>query len=78
MAGADSKPADRTPRARIASLLQSLYGDSVGADTSRKVEELIARHAATVVAPPVAQPLSERDALLITYADQVQETGVAP
>ena len=78
MAVADSKPADRTPRARIASLLQSLYGDPVEADTSRKIEELITRHAATVVAPPVAQPLSERDALLITYADQVQETGVAP
>jgi glucosylglycerate phosphorylase len=73
-----SPESNRMSRARIASLLQSLYGDPVGADTSRKIEELIARHAATVVAPSVAQPLSERDALLITYADQVQEMGVAP
>ncbi len=78
MADADAKPADQTPRARIESRLRFLYGASIGADTGRKIEALVARHRTCVTSLPADQPLSERDALLITYADQVQEPGVAP
>jgi glucosylglycerate phosphorylase len=63
---------------RISALLGSLYGERVGADTARKLEDLIARHAPRIAAHPKLGPLSERDALLITYADQVSEPDVAP
>ncbi len=67
-----------SPAARIANLLGSLYGETVGADTGRRIAELLARHAANTSLYPKAGALSERDAMLITYADQVCEPGGAP
>ena len=63
---------------KISALLTSLYGEQVGADTAQKLEELIARLAGGLNPLFAASALSERDALLITYADQVSEPGVAP
>lgn len=62
---------------RMVALLRSLYGETVAQATARAVGELIARHArsVTITSRPA---LSERDVLLITYADQVREPGVAP
>lgn len=70
-------PTTAIPHARRAQLLRVLYGER-GADTARQLEALLARYAATAPRQPEAKPLSERDALLITYADQVREPGVAP
>ena len=67
-----------TPHERLKVLLSSLYGGQVGADTGRKLGELLGRHSAAVDAGSKKSTLSERDALLITYADQVSEAGIAP
>ncbi|MEO8427939.1 MAG: sugar phosphorylase [Verrucomicrobiota bacterium] len=69
---------DLTPRQRVDALLRSLYGGPVGADTSQKLGELLARQATDVTPSPKPGSLREREALLITYADQVRENGSAP
>ena len=67
-----------TPRQRAEHLLRSLYGEQVGADAGRKLTELLAKHASVISPSSNPGTLTEQDALLITYADQVQESGVAP
>ncbi len=62
-------------------LLKSIYGDDLGPATERPLRELMARRAASLPRPaPTRKALSltGRDALLITYADQVRDPGVAP
>ena len=59
-------------------MLCSLYGERTGADTLRQISELLARPTPTEGAVPRNGSLSERDALLITHADQVHEPRVAP
>jgi sucrose phosphorylase len=66
------------PAARISALLVNLYGGRDAAETGRLLNELIARHWAEAPSVAAARPLSERDALLITYADQVNAPGHAP
>lgn len=76
-----NSPGDETipaPPTRIAALLRSLYGGAGGAQAALDVRELIARHAAVLKVLSGGGALSERDALLITYADQLGEAGVAP
>ena len=68
--------AAQQPGARITTLLELLYGRAVGECTARELVGLIARRAAIRNTPPAPGPLSERDALLITYADQVREDGI--
>jgi glucosylglycerate phosphorylase len=63
---------------RLKTLLGRLYGERVAADPLRSIRELMRRQPLAQKAPPNAEPLSERDALLITYADQVQEPGNTP
>jgi len=63
---------------KIRALLTLLYGEPSGEGVTRAVGELIARHGAVHQASTVINSLTERDALLITYADQVREPGVAP
>lgn len=62
---------------RLSALLASLYGPEVGAATARAMVELIARNP-LVMTHALSDELSERDALLITYADQVRAPGQAP
>jgi sucrose phosphorylase len=71
-------PATAISHARRAQLLRALYGARGGADPAPQLEVLLARQAAMTPRQPEAKTLSERDALLITYADQVREPGVAP
>lgn len=58
-------------------MLKSLYGGGVDAATSRSIGVLMEHYKATGPAPKT-KALSERDALLITYPDQVGEPGIAP
>jgi glucosylglycerate phosphorylase len=62
----------------MAALLTSLYGVAAGADALGRVCELIARHVVAGAIRREVGALCERDALLITYADQLREPGVAP
>lgn len=73
-----SPPDTLSPRSRIDALLRSLYGEAVGGHIAAQLADLLAtEHTAQTSAHP-GSALSERDALLITYADQVREDGVAP
>ncbi len=62
----------------MAARLLQLYGESGAADICDALQALLARHRSAAQIALVAGKLSERDALLITYADQVREPGVAP
>jgi len=75
---ADCDETNPTPGERLNGLLRSLYGERVGADTLRSISGLLARQPPTAATRLQTDSLSERDALLITYADQVREPGVAP
>lgn len=59
-------------------LLHALYGEAIAERIVLEVGELIARHSADMRPGSGVGALSERDVLLITYADQVREPGVAP
>lgn len=63
---------------KLRALLDRIYDGPEVTDTLRSLTELMERHAAAVGDSGNRQPLSERDALLITYADQVSEPGIAP
>ena len=54
-----------------------LYGEKTGHATFACVKGLIERYHPTI-SKKVASHLSERDAILITYGDQVQKPGEAP
>lgn len=55
-----------------------LYGRATGERTFQELTELIARQPTIRTSPSAHETLSERDTLLITYADQVREDGIAP
>ncbi len=59
-------------------LSRSLYGEQLGKATAEMLVELIARHTPNPNSRSASSTLSERDTLLITYADQVSEPEVAP
>jgi len=63
---------------RITDLLDRLYPPLVARDTAQQLEDLLNRHQASCPPPTTARTLSEQDALLITYADHVQEPGTSP
>lgn len=56
--------------------LEKLYGSERAAAVNERLLRLIDRHRGKISQPPDAG-LSERDSLLITYGDQVQEHGKA-
>ena len=60
--------------------LRFLYGDVKGTEVYPRLETLIASHQQKVgeTAAKQASYYDERDAVLITYGDMVQETGEAP
>ena len=57
-------------------LLAFLYGDDAAGSVGRQVEELVASH--RTERDPDQEPWSQRDAWLITYADQFKEPGRTP
>jgi len=59
-------------------LLEMLYGNTIASGLANDVQALVARHFDVTSPPAGDRPLTERDALLITYADQVSEPDVAP
>ncbi len=70
-----------TRAANAAALLASLYGEAAARDLLPRLQEALTRWRPMVAPsdrPAVATRLTERDSLLITYADQVREPGVAP
>jgi glucosylglycerate phosphorylase len=56
--------------------LVELYGPTAAIDTGRQLHHLLQQHSPPVT--PIARPLTQRDAILITYADQVQAPHQAP
>ena len=62
---------------RIRHLLSQLYGPETGESTVRDVEAIVSKYRGQIPGPR-RRGLSERDSILITYADQVQEPGRAP
>ncbi|MBI3850549.1 MAG: sugar phosphorylase [Verrucomicrobia bacterium] len=74
----NSVPDTASPRPRIDALLRLLYGESVGGHIAAQLADLIAGKRTKQESPRKTAALSERDALLITYADQVREDGIAP
>src|SRR2546422_11311873 len=73
-----SPPETPSPRSRIDALLRSLYGETAGGQTAAQLADLIAGKRTEQSSPRKTSALSERDALLITYADQLREDGIAP
>jgi len=53
----------------------ALYGEAAGTRTAAQLQDLIAAHRAPLRR---AAELTERDAMLITYGDQVREPNVPP
>ncbi|MBM3120770.1 MAG: sugar phosphorylase [Chloroflexi bacterium] len=72
-----SSAALEEPRARILQALTRLYGSDAAQALLPRILELAQRHAAARKVPRPAG-WSERDALLITYADQAREDGRPP
>lgn len=70
-----------TPEERIRSHLQFLYpgqGDRLSARLLQRLEDFAAAHPQLAAAPPAAGRLTHRDAILITYGDQVREPDRPP
>ncbi len=61
---------------KIAEHLAALYGNAIGRATFRRLEALIADYRRRIT--PGTASLTERDAILITYADQVREANSSP
>jgi len=73
--GGESNPPSPT---KIAAQWRRLYGEALGSQVAPGAAELIARHIVTAKRRPKAGALSERDVLLIAYADQLREDAAAP
>jgi len=63
---------------RLKALLCSLYGEQAGLNTLWLMREMLVRRLPVRAMRPHSASLSEHDVLLITYADQLSEPGVAP
>ncbi|GAB4455288.1 MAG: alpha-amylase family glycosyl hydrolase [Anaerolineales bacterium] len=57
--------------------LRELYGDELTPVVNERLQELIHRYRGRIPKPQTSS-LTERDSLLITYGDQVQENGKPP
>ncbi len=62
---------------RMVKLLADLYGENVGVETARSLSAIIDQYRGRIP-PPHALGLCERDAILITYGDQVQSRDAQP
>mgnify|MGYP005848613389 CR=1 FL=1 len=58
--------------------LIALYGGQTGRSAFERLQQLLARYQGALPLPVHPPGLSERDALLITYGDQVRQPGVPP
>ncbi len=62
---------------RLTSLLTTLYGDAQGRETVHRLSVLVEKRRASLPEPRLPH-LDQADAILITYADQVQKVGRPP
>ncbi len=67
-----------SPEQRIADILQALYGEAMHGELTGRVQRIIDNHKAAQKACSTPERLTERDAVLIAYGDQVTEAGEAP
>ncbi|HEX5807041.1 MAG TPA: alpha-amylase family glycosyl hydrolase [Anaerolineales bacterium] len=58
--------------------LIALYGQAAGEDAFERLRAILSRYQGTLDASPTGGDLSERDSILITYADQLSEPGRSP
>ena len=58
--------------------LTALYGDSTGRRTFERLRSIMETYRGVLGDARTGSPLTERDALLITYADQLREPGRPP
>ena len=58
--------------------LVALYGESAGAEAFERLRAILSRYQERLAASQDAGELSERDSILITYADQLNEPGRSP
>jgi sucrose phosphorylase len=74
-------PVSKSLQAKIFDHLSALYGQEEAESTWQRLDAILddfARRNAALASEAVAQPLTQRDAILITYGDQFQEPGVPP
>jgi sucrose phosphorylase len=62
----------------VHSHLVTLYGPSIGDEAFVRLREILDRYLAVLPPPKSGSSLSERDSVLIMYADQLREPNVAP
>jgi glucosylglycerate phosphorylase len=62
----------------VHSHLIALYGQRIGDDTFERLRVLLSRYQNLPVVPAEATLISERDSVLITYADQLREPDRSP
>ncbi len=62
------------PLERVRVLLSKIYGTQTGDEVLRDLQPILDTYRGRIPVPP-RSGLNERDAILITYADQVQEPG---
>jgi sucrose phosphorylase len=77
--GAARGQEEETPEARLYRELEQVYGQEALPRLRPAVEALLAQYRPAIPPPPRGDlPLTERDVLLITYADQVQAPPAPP
>jgi sucrose phosphorylase len=68
---------ERDMQGRLQELLVFIYGEKTGAETAKRLDRLMEQYAFLKKRPVAGERFSERDAVLITYGDQVQADGAA-
>lgn len=63
---------------RVLELLNFLYGSDTGPAVYRRLQGLIDRYRSKIPSPGPAVHLTEKDSVLITYGDMVQQEGQVP
>lgn len=79
LVGAPARPRiDRATRRSIRTRLSRLYGPRRAEVVARQIEDLIGEFQQRYGSLPARRPLSEKDAILIAYPDQVRSSGTSP
>ncbi len=73
-----AEPAHAKSARNLHNLLAFVYGPQQAGPLTTLISEKAAQHRAAFPPPHPTTPPSQRDALLITYADQVREPGLPP
>ncbi|PJF49012.1 MAG: sugar phosphorylase [Candidatus Thermofonsia Clade 3 bacterium] len=71
-----ASPDRTTALSKISALCRAIYGDVLGAAAYARLQQVIAAH--PPLTPKHSAELTQRDAMLITYGDQVRAPGQPP